>query len=163
MKACTSTNLPKDCIIFHETGDDALELRRSDYSPGLAVNVIKRSFLLKYLLLNVQVLNYTSLVKNLFKKTPTEAFVGQTTAQVSAERLQDSKKAVDAFFGLLPEMSGLEPQNVLLAIDGMRPHLYSPKVLTTGRFKLLCTNADATLLKKPKTVATIDRHANFIY
>lgn len=61
-------------------------------------------------------------------ETP-EAFVGQTAATADPQRMADSKAAVDAFFRLLPEMSGLPRERCLLLVDGIRPQLYDPEEL----------------------------------
>ena len=54
-------------------------------------------------------------------------YVGNVAAAATEKRVSDSKKAVQAFFRLLPSKSGLQPQQILFVLDGIRPHLYNSK------------------------------------
>jgi hypothetical protein len=56
-------------------------------------------------------------------------FVGNVIAEAAAERVADSKAAVDAFLGQLPARSGLRPENILFIVDAIRPQLYTPSEL----------------------------------
>ena len=47
----------------------------------------------------------------------------------------DSKRAIDYFFELLPEMSGLEPARIAFVVDGPRFTLYSESERTAERFQ----------------------------
>lgn len=62
-----------------------------------------------------------------------ERFVGQTLAAAAPERVEKSKEAVDAFFRLLPEISGLPAQRCFFVVDGIRPHLYDTEKLATAQ------------------------------
>ena len=50
-----------------------------------------------------------------------------TRSDADSERVKYSEMAIDKFFDLLPEKSGLEPERILFVIDGMRPNLYNKK------------------------------------
>ena len=53
----------------------------------------------------------------------------------AAEWLADSKRAIDHFFELLPEMSGLEPARIAFVVDGPRFTLYSESEEAAERFQ----------------------------
>jgi hypothetical protein len=55
---------------------------------------------------------------------PTE-YVGNTEASYTSERLRDSRAAVDEFLKELPARSGLQPENVLVMVDAIRPNMYT--------------------------------------
>ncbi|MBP8116140.1 MAG: hypothetical protein KAY09_00280 [Nitrospira sp.] len=51
-------------------------------------------------------------------------FVGNTAVEASPDRVADSDRAIDVFLQRLPDMSGLPPGRIALAVDGIRPELY---------------------------------------
>jgi len=107
---------------YFDQKDGELILRRVDYAPSPLLGLLRHSRLCMYLLTNVQL---QGRIRQLLASSPTEAAVGQTSASVSEERLTLSREAVDAFFRLLPEASGLPANDVVLVVDAIRPHLYT--------------------------------------
>ena len=57
--------------------------------------------------------------------TPGDSFVGTDPAAAHADRVAASRRAVDAFLRMLPERSGLPPQQVVFVVDGIRPYRYT--------------------------------------
>lgn len=53
-------------------------------------------------------------------------YVGNVPAGADPARVRLSEAAIDRFLDLLPEMTGLAPERVLLVLDGRRPVLYTP-------------------------------------
>ena len=105
---------------FRETGD-GLVLERVDYAPSLLRRLVRQSRLCMYLINNLQAQNA---IRPLFASKP-ERYVGQTSADAGRERVSLSKQGVDAFFRLLPQYAGLPPEDIVLAVDALRPELYS--------------------------------------
>ena len=69
---------------------------------------------------------------------PPRTYVGNVPSQASPERQQDSYLATDAFFRDLPVYSGLEPDQILFVMDGMRNEIYhdgdSSSTITSSYF-----------------------------
>ncbi|WP_147818760.1 hypothetical protein [Salidesulfovibrio onnuriiensis] len=112
---------------FAEDGTGTLDLVRTDYHPSLPVRVLRHSMLARYMVTNAQMQTLLHRIQSLDKKA--EQFVGQTAAQVSRQRRDDSLKAIDEFLRLAPAYSGLPPKDIILLLDGMRPHLYAADTL----------------------------------
>jgi hypothetical protein len=105
---------------FRDTGH-GLELERVDYDPSLLSLLVRKSRLCMYLINN---LNITHVIRKIFTHRP-EKYVGQTSARVNEERISLSQRGVDAFFRLLPDCAGLPPEDIIFAVDALRPELYS--------------------------------------
>jgi hypothetical protein len=58
-----------------------------------------------------------------------DEYVGNTRAKRSEKTIEESKRAVDAFFRDLPSKSGLPPNRIVFTVDGIRPQLYDAKEL----------------------------------
>jgi hypothetical protein len=52
-------------------------------------------------------------------------YVGNVPKRVNQSRIDDSLRAIDAFFEQLPLQAGLNASDIVFAIDGMRPALYT--------------------------------------
>ena len=111
---------------FDDGNAGELTLVRQPRSPRswlwrLMKSMTNRSNLLRYLYMNVDLRTVVH--------QPSAALVSQSDLnQPAAERpelLADSKRAIDRFFELLPEMSGLEPARIAFVVDGPRFTLYS--------------------------------------
>ena len=57
--------------------------------------------------------------------TPGDPFRETDPAEAHAGRVLASRRAVDAFLRMLPERSGLPPQQVVFVVDGIRPYRYT--------------------------------------
>lgn len=117
---------------FHYFSDvsDRLDLVRIDYQPTLIKRLARRSALVRYMELNVQ-MNWQSIM-NTFDNDAGETdeeFIGNTRSAFDEDRISDSKRVVDSFFEELPLQTGLGNDKILFVIDGMRPHLYNPTTL----------------------------------
>lgn len=112
-----------------------LELQRFDFKPSALGPFLYSSAFGRYLHLNLKLGTRVSDLKQFVfgpKRTSAEAFVGNTETEYTPERLSDSVKAVEAFFRLLPSMSGLKSDRILFVIDGMRPDLYDERRLAAA-------------------------------
>lgn len=118
---------------FHQfQADEGGELRPvllQEYHPSIWRNIISHSALARYLFFNLKAsYAYERLrVKILQKKNQDEPYVANVEAHASDEKLFDSYKAIAAFLNLLPEYSGLSPENIILSIDAPRSFIYSPE------------------------------------
>lgn len=111
-------------------GSNPLKLVRRDYQPALFRRVLRHSALARYVVLNLQ-LNWRS-IENRFRNDGENAeleYVGNTRANFNAKRISDAQSAVDRFFELLPDLTGLANDKILFVVDGMRPQLYDPSTL----------------------------------
>ena len=112
---------------FHhyvEAPDGELTLKRFDYAPAWARELVKRSAILRYSLLNLEGLNR---LKLLWRKLPSltppakaEVFVGNTSAKAGRRRIDRSKRAVRAFLRDLVGFAGWRPDQVVFVVDGLR-------------------------------------------
>ncbi len=109
--------------LFRETGEDLI-LERVDYSVSKAKALLRKSALMRYVMLNLEV--RASLERFLYRAPaqPVE-YIGNVPFTVDEERINDSMRVVDEFFDQLPLRSGLDATQILFVIDGMRPALYS--------------------------------------
>jgi hypothetical protein len=108
-------------------------LERVDFRPSWLHEVARLSALARYLLTNLDLMNLPdSLRKRLKGQHQTPRYIGNTSADISAERMRDSKLAVQWFLHELPERTGLTTENVLFLVDGMRPSLYDAQELKTA-------------------------------
>ena len=117
---------------FHQFVDreGRLVLERIDFAPTLPYRLARRSALVRYLMHNLGLAGPGPL-------TRVRHWFGWRRVQVrpvqADDRLADMKRAVDAFFELLPEYSGLGRERIVFVVDGMRPALYDDETLEAAR------------------------------
>jgi hypothetical protein len=119
---------------FHQFVEDShggLVLDRVDFSVSPVKRLARSSRLLTYMVFNLEL--PARIASVLRGGDGAERWVGNTEAAADAERLADSKRAVDAFLQRLPRSSGLDPGRILFLVDGMRPQLYDPDALRQVR------------------------------
>lgn len=63
------------------------------------------------------------------KDSKLQQYVGNTSSSVAPDRLRKSLQVIDDFLALLPEISGLSRDRVILVLDGMRPEIYESNAL----------------------------------
>ncbi len=123
---------------FVEDALGSLALRRIDYQPSLWRLMIRKSALVRYVTLNTDFLNVVLKWQHLPSGRPSNqpAFVGNTGAQADPARIADARRAIDTFLASISETSGLPPNRILFAVDGMRPHIYDGTMLrlATGSY-----------------------------
>jgi len=109
--------------LFRETGEDLI-LERVDYSLSKAKALLRKSAIMRYVMLNLEVRASLERFLNRPPAQPVE-YIGNVPITVDEDRTDDSMRAVDEFFNQLPLRSGLDATQILFVIDGMRPSLYS--------------------------------------
>jgi hypothetical protein len=105
-------------------------VQRTDYSPSLGRRLMRRSALVRYVILNLG--GGLPKLRSLLVEGPRRVeprHVGNTTASFTPERLRDSRKAVEAFLTTLPAYAGVDPGHILLILDAIRPEMYSQQGL----------------------------------
>ena len=121
---------------FAERDDGRLALVRLDFSPSFAYRMARRSALARYLVFNFEVRwraeTSASRIRSWIEGTPARQGSSHRPPADPA-RLAASKRAVDAFLDLLPEYSGLDPERIVLVVDGIRPELYDDERLAEAR------------------------------
>ena len=112
---------------FVVRGDGSLSLERIDFTPTLVHRLARRSALVRYLERNLSLLYWVARVPIWFAG-------GRPDYRYRGERaVPFAKQAVDAFFELLPEHSGLGPERIAFVVDGIRPALYDDETLEAAR------------------------------
>ncbi|MEM6781477.1 MAG: hypothetical protein AAF569_06400 [Pseudomonadota bacterium] len=114
---------------FAENENGVLEARLlEEYIPSKLRSVIAHSALARYLFFNLKVSqSYNRFKQKLSRQNNAETlYINNVEAFTSEEKLNDSYRAISAFFDLLPSYSGLDPKDIVLAIDAPRRFIYSP-------------------------------------
>lgn len=97
-----------------------LQLLEYGGSRGALRDLLRRSALVRYLYLTMQ-LSPDGILKKLTSKAQAAPVrFGGVDAVVDAEKLADSRQVIDLFFQYLPQKSGLPPDKILFVLDGMR-------------------------------------------
>jgi hypothetical protein len=131
---------------FAEDKDGGLVVRRSDRLPeSWLIRLARQSAIIDYAHRNVNITSAPGRIKALFRnltgpqKEP--LYIANTLAEVDDDQLALSKREVDMFLELLPSMSGLAPQSIVITIDGLRPELYEPTLLAMAEDSFPATMA----------------------
>ncbi len=96
-----------------------------EYKPSVLKGLIAHSALVRYFYFHMNLADTYN--KILFKKRNAEQvdFVSNVAADASQQKIDDSKKAIDAFLDLLPDYAGLPKDKIILIIDGIRTDIYA--------------------------------------
>jgi hypothetical protein len=111
---------------FFPDGSNKLVLKRVDYHKHFSRELIKKSALMRYMYFNLRLENIQKIM--LFTSS-SKKYCGDTSCEVSEERISNSKKVVDEFFHQLPLKTGLGTSGILFLVDGIRPNIYSDEGL----------------------------------
>ena len=128
---------------FHHYAIEAngeLSLGRSDYEPGFFRPLVYRSALLRYLIFNLKA-GYTvrelpNMLSDALRREGGDEdlrYVGNTSADATEERLEDSAAVIAAFFRDLPSHSGMPPERIIFVLDGLRSVIYTLSALARAR------------------------------
>ena len=98
---------------YFAEGRDGLELQRVDYSRSTVKTLLRESAFVRYVVLNV---------------APARIFHQSAQAE-PADRIADSKRAVDYFLEQVPLKTGLAADAVVFVVDAVRPAMYSAETL----------------------------------
>lgn len=116
--------------LFVPRGDGSLELTRFDLAPSTLRRLVQRSALARYVIFNLQGNLAAARLRDMLLGTArASVFVGNVPAAADPERVRLSEAAIERFLDLLPRMTGLAPERVLLVLDGRRPELYTAEGL----------------------------------
>ncbi|MBM3543367.1 MAG: hypothetical protein FJX44_02505 [Alphaproteobacteria bacterium] len=117
---------------YFETSDGTLTLRRVDYEPSWGRELVKRSALLRYLVLNLQTLDRLKSLSATFpsitRPAKADDFVGNTPRKRGAARLERSRNAIRAFLRDMVTYAGWRPDQVVFVVDGIRHPTDNPRV-----------------------------------
>lgn len=104
-------------------------LQSVDYNISNNKKLLRKSALIRYVMLNLEAKEV--LEKYITRRAPEQSqeFVGNMPFTVENQRKDDSMKAIDEFFRQLPIKSGLDANNILFVMDGIRPALYSQETI----------------------------------
>jgi hypothetical protein len=103
--------------------DGSLKLQLVEYRPGRLRFIAEHSALVRYLIFNMQVLEHLRGLAESIRKigsAAAETYVGNTSAEASADRMRWSEAAVRTFLRDLGTFSGWRPEQVVFVVDGFR-------------------------------------------
>ena len=116
---------------FHylrEAASGQLELLRVDRGSRSAIeSVVARSNLARYLFGTVGIGDVWLTVRSWAGLTPRRVWAGNAPFAVDSQRYRDSLAAIDYFLAHAAQFAQLTPRQVLLVVDGIRPHPYSAR------------------------------------
>ncbi len=107
--------------------DGQLELKLlQEFRPSWRRAAIKSSALARYMFYNLKLwLTWSTMKQTVLRQNlENTEYAGNTSASTDEKRMKDSKDAVDAFFRLLPEYSGLAPKDIAFVVDSSRGWIY---------------------------------------
>lgn len=106
---------------YQRDTNGALKLVRQDYYPSRIRTMSRNSALLRYLALNLHALEkMRMLINSVITEAQAQTYVGNTSADASPKRLQDSREAVSAFLRDLVSEAGWQPNEIMFLVDGVR-------------------------------------------
>lgn len=110
---------------FVRLPDDRAEVRRVDYQPTLLRRLARHSALAMYLVLNVKI---EQVVKLNLKElgAPTQRWAANIQRDGTQEEYADYEWAARTFLDRLPAATGVAPDRIVIAIDGLRDAIYEP-------------------------------------
>ena len=119
---------------FHYFEDKATgaQLRRVDYALPPAKEILRKSAFVRYVVLNVRVGRSLERMRKAFSGRASAPYLlaqDLMPPATLAQRIRDSKQAVDHFLDQLPARSGLPSAAIVFIMDAMRPAIYSEEWL----------------------------------
>ena len=122
---------------FADDSAGHLTLQREDYQPSAWKRLIRKSALVRYLVLNVKL---DAMIAGWRARRAAGAapaagapeFAGNVRAVADSTRLVESRRATDEFLARLPAASGVAPACLAIIVDGVRPQLYDPRTVAAG-------------------------------
>jgi hypothetical protein len=108
---------------FEKAQDGSAVMRRVDFEPRLFRRLLRYSALATYLVTNVKV---EALLKFQYLGGDDRRWAGNISRDASPELVADYEWAVRQFLDSLPKATGLPPERIMIAIDGIREAVYSP-------------------------------------
>ena len=103
--------------------------------PSLAERILRRSALALYLMRNVSISDFISMIGiNMAQAAEAgERYVGNTLAEADPARVAEGEAVIAWFLATLPGAACLSPGEIVLAVDAMRPQLYDDNALAAAR------------------------------
>jgi len=114
---------------YFAQGGNGLVLQRVDYHRSAIRTFLRKSALVRYVMLNLQA---GLMVENLRRpRCRSEDFYACAAGSIAAleQRIVDAQRAVDYFLDQVTVKSGLSRDAVVFVVDAMRPAMYSPEEL----------------------------------
>lgn len=118
---------------FPESTAGGPALTRKDYAPGPLSHLAQHSHLMMYLLANLHAHLLPQTIARLFHPPRPEEYAENTRREADADRMAHGDLALTLFLKLLPELSGLPREHILLVVDGNRSDIYTKPPAGTPR------------------------------
>jgi len=107
---------------FRRVGAEGWEMALEPYEPGPLRPLARKSALLRYLVLNLQVAE--AMRQGLLAAAAGQHWVGNVAAAVDDGFYTEALWGMRVFLDQVPAFTGLPPERILFSIDGIRPQLY---------------------------------------
>lgn len=110
-----------------------LSLERVDYSVSSFKRLARKSALLRYLFLNLQIENIPSFISNFFTfRTSEKKFENNMPVVAPLKKIEDSRRAINFFLEKVNFYTGLPNDKILFVVDGLRSQIYAGKEDTSS-------------------------------
>jgi hypothetical protein len=120
---------------LHPRPDDGFDYRLTPLpEPVLAERILRRSALALYLMRNVGISDFISMIGiNMAQAAEAgERYVGNTLAEANPARVTEGEAVIAWFLTTLPGAACLSPDEIVLTVDAMRPQLYNDNALAAA-------------------------------
>lgn len=145
---------------FKRDKDAGWSLELAPFEPGLLRTIGRQSALVRYLVLNLQVVDF---MRNGFLAGRAERrWVANVAADADDTVINGAFWATRVFLDQIEEFSGLSPHQIVFSVDGVRPEMYRPGGLDglEGTYWLR-VRADFIAQARARGHAVIDLHEAF--
>lgn len=106
---------------FQMSDNGMFELERMDFQPSIARRLLRKSALVRYLVLNGNIESMMGGIKQKSEpKADAASYAGNTSSKTDPKRLTESRQAVQEFLNRLPAASDLPAERILFLVDGFR-------------------------------------------
>lgn len=133
-----------------------------EFRPSWRRAVVKSSALARYVFFNLDAWLAWSRIKQAWMRRGMEeaepAYVANTSVSTDEQRMDDSRRAVDAFFALLPDRTGLAARDIAFVVDANRQAVYqsTPDAQRTSYFDAMRRYFIGQARRKGYTVIDMD-------
>lgn len=112
---------------YFDDSREGMPLVRVDTDTGFLRQTIRLSSVFALSRYVRQNLGLSAIAQRL--RNPNLQYVGNVPATMTQERIERSKRAIDAFLTRLPGEANVPARRIIFVMDGMRPNLYSAEEL----------------------------------
>ncbi len=109
---------------FNRKDNNDWEFVLSTYEPSLSRKILRKSKLAMYAITNLNVHKLFKANLNLGQYDKREQYISNFRSDVSSDFWKEAKWATQIYLENIENFAGVNKNNILFVIDGVRPHLY---------------------------------------